>query len=147
MKRYNPEVAVGLFVLVGILALAYLSIKLGKVEILGTRDYTVYAEFDSVSGLKNDARIEIAGVEIGKVAHISLDSDDRAVVALRIRPHIKLQEDAIVSVRTRGIIGEKFLKITAGGSEKLIPPGGKIRETESPIELEELISKYIFGKV
>ena len=147
MKRHNPEVAVGLFVLVGLLALAYLSIKLGKVEIVGSKDYTVYAEFDSVSGLKNDARIEIAGVEVGKVGRISLNSDDRAVVMLRIRPQIKLQEDVIVSVRTRGIIGEKFLKITAGGSEKLIPPGGKIRETESPIELEELISKYIFGKV
>src|SRR5437868_2337000 len=111
MKRYNPEMAVGLFVLVGFLALAYLSVKLGKVEIVGSRDYTVYAEFDSVSGLKNDARIEIAGVEIGKVARIALNSDDRALVALRIRPGIKLQEDAIISIRTRGIIGEKFLKI------------------------------------
>lgn len=146
MKRYNPETAVGLFVLIGILALAYLSIKLGKVDILGTNDYTVYAEFDSVSGLKNDARIEIAGVEVGKVMNIAL-KDDRALVTLKIRPDVKLQEDAIVSVRTRGIIGEKFLKITAGGSEKIIPPGGKIRETESAVELEELISKYIFGKV
>ncbi len=146
MKRYNPEMAVGLFVLMGILTLAYLSIKLGNVEVLGSRDYTVFAEFDSVSGLKNDARIEIAGVEIGKVSNIAL-KDDRALVTLRIRPDVKLQEDAIVSVRTRGIIGEKFLKITAGGSEKFISPGGKIRETESAIELEELISKYIFGKV
>ena len=146
MKRYNPETAVGFFVLMGILALAYLSIKLGHVEILGGRDYTVFAEFDSVSGLKNDARIEIAGVEVGKVASIVL-KDDRALVTLKIRQDVKLQEDVIASVRTRGIIGEKFLKITAGGSEKLIQPGGKIRETESPIELEELISKYIFGKV
>ena len=146
MKRYNPETAVGLFVLIGILALAYLSIKLGKVDILGTKDYTVYAEFDSVSGLKSDARIEIAGVQIGKVAGIAL-REDRALVTLHVRPDVKLQEDAIVSVRTRGIIGEKFLKITAGGSEKFIPPGGKIRETESAIELEELISRYIFGKV
>jgi len=146
MKRYNPETAVGFFVLMGILALAYLSIKLGHVEILGGRDYTVLAEFDSVSGLKNDARIEIAGVEVGKVASIVL-KDDRALVTLKIRQDVKLQEDVIASVRTRGIIGEKFLKITAGGSEKLIQPGGKIRETESPIELEELISKYIFGKV
>ena len=146
MKRRNPEIAVGLFVFVGILALAYLSIKLGNVEILGGRDYTLFAEFDSVSGLKNDARIEIAGVEVGKVAGIAL-KDDRALVTLKIHQDVKLQEDAIASVRTRGIIGEKFLKITAGGSEKLIPAGGKIRETESPIELEELISKYIFGKV
>jgi len=146
MKRNNPEIAVGLFVLMGILALAYLSIKLGHVEILGGRDYTVFAEFDSVSGLKNDARIEIAGVAVGKVASIALDNY-RALVTLRIRQDVRLQEDAIASIRTRGIIGEKFLKITAGGSEKYIQPGGKIRETESPIELEELISKYIFGKV
>lgn len=146
MKRYNPEMAVGLFVLMGILALAYLSIKLGNVEILGSRDYTVFAEFDSISGLKNDAGVEIAGVTIGKVVSIALDNY-RALVTLKIHQDVKLQEDAIASVRTRGIIGEKFLKITAGGSEKLILPGGKIRETESAIELEELISKYIFGKV
>ncbi|HLB95122.1 MAG TPA: outer membrane lipid asymmetry maintenance protein MlaD [Nitrospiria bacterium] len=146
MKRYNPEVAVGLFVLMGLLALAYLSIKLGNVEILGTRDYTVYAEFDSVSGLKNDAGVEIAGVTIGKVVGIALDHY-RAVVTLRIRRGIELQEDAIASVRTRGIIGDKFVKISAGGSEKFISPGGKIRETESAIELEELISRFIFGKI
>ena len=146
MKRSNPEIAVGLFVLMGVVALAYLSIKLGNIEILSSRDYKVFAEFNSVSGLKNDARVEIAGVEVGKVVHIAL-KDDRAVVTLRIRPDVKLQEDVIASVRTRGIIGEKFLKITAGGSEKFIPPEGKIRETESPVELEELISKYIFGKV
>jgi phospholipid/cholesterol/gamma-HCH transport system substrate-binding protein len=146
MKRSSPEIAVGLFVLMGILALAYLSIKLGNIEFLSSRDYKVFAEFSSVSGLKNDARVEIAGVEVGKVVQIAL-KDDRAVVTLRIRPDVKLQEDVIASVRTRGIIGEKFLKITAGGSEKFIPPGGKIRETESPVELEELISKYIFGKV
>jgi phospholipid/cholesterol/gamma-HCH transport system substrate-binding protein len=146
MKRYNPETAVGLFVLIGVLALAYLSIKLGKVDILGTNDYTLYAEFDSVSGLKNDAQVEIAGVGIGRVVGIVLDNY-RALVTFRIRRNIQLQEDAIASVRTRGIIGDKFVEITPGGSDKFIPPDGKIRETESAIELEQLISKYIFGKI
>jgi len=146
MKRYNPETAVGLFVLMGLLALAYLSIKLGKVDILGTNDYKVYAAFDSVSGLKNDAQVEIAGVSIGRVAGIVLDNY-RALVTLRIRQNIKLQEDAIASVRTRGIIGDKFVEIAPGGSDKFIPPDGKIRETESAIELEQLISRYIFGKI
>lgn len=148
MGRLNLEVLVGLFVLIGIAALAYLSIKLGKLEVLGSSGYTVTAEFDSVGGLKKGASVEIAGVEVGRVTGISLDNEEyRAVVTMRIRPGVKLQEDAIASIKTKGLIGEKYVAISPGASEILITDGGKIRETTSPVEIEELLGKYIFGGV
>lgn len=148
MGRLNIEVLVGLFVLIGIAALAYLSIKLGKLEVLGSSGYTVTAEFDSVGGLKKGASVEIAGVEVGRVTGISLDNEEyRAVVTMRIRPGVKLQEDAIASIKTKGLIGEKYVAISPGASETLIEDGGKIRETTSPVEIEELLGRYIFGSV
>ena len=71
----------------------------------------------------------------------------RAVVAMRIDPGVTLQDDAIVSIRTKGLIGEKYVRITPGGSDKLIQPGDKLRDTEDPIDIEHLISNYIFGKL
>jgi phospholipid/cholesterol/gamma-HCH transport system substrate-binding protein len=140
------ETLVGLFVVVGIAALAYLSIRLGKLEVVGERGYTVLAEFDSVAGLKNGAVVEIAGVEVGRVREIDL-KNYRAVVAMSIDPGVKLQDDAIVSIRTKGLIGEKYVRITPGGSDALIRPGGKLRDTEDPIDIEQLIANYIFGKL
>ncbi|KAF0216666.1 MAG: putative ABC transport system substrate-binding [Geobacteraceae bacterium] len=149
MKKANIETIVGIFVLIGILCLAYLSIKLGKMELFGGDYYDVYAEFDSVSGLKKGASVEIAGVEVGRVDRIVLAPryNDRARVNLRVRSGVKVQEDAIASVRTRGIIGDKFVLLKPGGSEKLLADKGRIRETESAVDLEELVSKYIHGKV
>jgi phospholipid/cholesterol/gamma-HCH transport system substrate-binding protein len=140
------ETLVGLFVVVGIVSLAWLSIRLGKLEVVGDRGYTVLAEFDSVAGLKNGAVVEIAGVEVGRVKAIGLDSY-RALVSMSIDPDVKLQDDAIVSIRTKGLIGEKYVRITPGGSDTLVKPGGKIRDTEDPIDIEHLISNYIFGKL
>lgn len=146
MKRFTMETAVGLFVLVGIASLAYLAIKLGKLEVIGTRGYTVLAEFDSVAGLKNGAMVEIGGVEVGRVREITL-KNYRAVVAMSIDPGVKLQDDAIVSIRTKGLIGERYVRITPGASDKLVQPGGKLRDTEDPLDIEQLISNYIFGKI
>lgn len=146
MKRLTMETLVGLFVVVGIVSLAYLSIKLGRLEIVGDRGYTVLAEFDSIAGLKNGAVVEIAGVEVGRVKTIGLNSY-RAVVTMSIDPGVELQDDAIVSIRTKGLIGEKYVRITPGGSDTLVQPGGKLRDTEDPIDIEQLISNYIFGKL
>ena len=145
-ERTRVNVAVGLFVLIGVLALGYLSVKLGRVSILGGGGYAVTAEFPSVGGLKPGSTVEIAGVEIGRVESITL-KDYQALVTLRINSGVKLQDDAIASIKTKGLIGEKYLRISPGGSEKLIPPGGRIREVEAPVDFEELLSKYIFGKV
>jgi phospholipid/cholesterol/gamma-HCH transport system substrate-binding protein len=140
------EFGVGIFVILGILAMAYLSIKLGRVDFLGGGGYLVSADFPTVGGLKSGSSVEIAGVEIGRVEGIDLN-DYQAHVQLRINHGIKLQEDSIASIKTKGLIGEKYIRISPGGSEKLIPPNGKIREVEAPVDLEELISKYVFGKV
>lgn len=136
----------GVFTLVGLVALGYLTIRLGKLEVVGGRGYRVQAGFDSVSGLKSGAVVEIAGVEVGRVTDIAL-REYRALVTMLIQPGVRLQEDAIVSVKTKGLIGEKYVQISPGGSERLVGPGGRLRETESAIDLEEIIAKYIFGKV
>jgi len=146
MKRGNLELVVGVFVLAGLACLAYLAIHLGKMEVIGS-GYRVAITFDNISGLKKGGAVEVAGVEVGRVESIKLTGGDRAQVVLRLEPGLKLHEDAIASIRTKGIIGDKFVKLSPGSSEKLILPGGKIRDTESAIDLEELISSYIHGKV
>ena len=146
MRRSALDLGVGVFLLIGLLALGWLSVRLGRVELLGSPGYSVIADFPSVGGLKAGSSVEIAGVEIGRVDRITLH-DFQARVAMTIKPHVKLQEDAIASIKTRGLIGEKYIKINPGGSEKLIAPNGKLTEVEPPIDIEELISKYVFGKV
>jgi phospholipid/cholesterol/gamma-HCH transport system substrate-binding protein len=146
MERTKVNVAVGLFLVLGILALGYLSIRLGRVSFLGGTGYLVTADFPSVGGLKAGSGVEIAGVLIGRVEAIGL-ADYQARVVLRLNNDVKIQDDSIASIKTKGLIGEKYIRISPGGSDKIIPPNGRIREVEAPIDLEELISKYIFGKV
>ena len=133
------ELGVGLFMVAGIVALAYLSVNLGRVDILGQRGYVVYADFPSVGGLKSGAAVEIAGVSVGRVQSIGL-KDYQARVTLRIDSDVKLQTDAIVSIKTKGLIGEKFVLISPGGSDKIVPAGGRLTEGEAPVDIEELIS-------
>jgi len=146
MERMKVNVAVGLFLVLGVLALGYLSIRLGRVSFLGGTGYLVTADFPSVGGLKAGSGVEIAGVLIGRVETIGL-ADYQARVVLRLNSGVKLQDDSIASIKTKGLIGEKYIRISPGGSDKIIPPNGRIREVEAPVDLEELISKYIFGKV
>jgi phospholipid/cholesterol/gamma-HCH transport system substrate-binding protein len=146
MKRSALDLGVGLFVLIGLVALGWMSVKLGRVDLLGTRGYVVSADFPTVGGLKAGSTIEIAGVEVGRVDRIVL-RDYQAHVVMMIQPGIKLQDDSIASIKTKGLIGERYVRISPGGSDKLIPPNGRIREVEPPVDIEELLSKYIFGKV
>jgi phospholipid/cholesterol/gamma-HCH transport system substrate-binding protein len=147
MKKVDMETAVGLFIIIGILALGYLSVKLGRLEVIHTGGYTLYADFSNVGGLKPGATVEIAGVEVGTVKNMRLDKDYQALVAFNIDKGVKIQEDAIASIKTKGLIGEQFVQITPGGSETNLPAGGKIRETEAAIDIQGLIAKYVFGKV
>ena len=146
MERTKLHLAVGVFMLLGILAMGYLSIKLGRVSFLGGGGYLITVDFPSVGGLKAGSTVEIAGVEIGRVESIGL-ADYQARVVLRLNSDVKLQEDSIASIKTKGLIGEKYVRVSPGGSENVIPPNGKIREVEAPVDFEELLSKYIFGKV
>lgn len=149
MNMLKLEMMVGTFMIIGILCLGYISIKLGKMELGGGDYYTVSAGFDSVSGLKPGARVEVAGVEVGKVDRITLDakSGDRALAFMKIKNGVKITDDVIASVRTSGIIGDKFIKLKPGGSDRMLKNNDTIRETESAIDIEELVSKFIHGKV
>ncbi len=148
MKKYTMETAVGVFVFIGLLCVVYLTVKLGKMEIIGGNFYVIYAKFDNVSGLKPDSSVEIAGVEIGRVGDIKLDvNSEMAVVSLKIKKDIPVQEDAIASVKTSGLIGDKYISITPGGSEELLKPGDTITDTESTLDIEDLIRQFVHGKV
>jgi len=144
VNHSSTDIVVGLFVLLGLACLGYLAIRLGKLELFGAQGYVVFADFPSVAGLKAGDPVEIAGVRVGKVEGLGL-ADDKARLTLRLNDEIKLQEDAIASVRARGLIGDKFVLVSPGASDKIIPPGGKIRETESPPDIPDLIGKFVGG--
>jgi phospholipid/cholesterol/gamma-HCH transport system substrate-binding protein len=146
MTRINTEVVVGFFLLLGLLALGYLAVKLGKMEVVGSSGYTVQATFSNVAGLRVGTSVEIAGVDIGWVEGIHL-KNYQAVVAFRIKDGVQLPEDSIASIRTKGLIGEQFVKISPGGAERNLLPGEEIKETEPPVDIMELIANYAFGKI
>jgi phospholipid/cholesterol/gamma-HCH transport system substrate-binding protein len=145
MKKMNLEMIVGLFLLAGFACFSYLAIKMGDIKVFRNETYAVTARFTSISGLKQGSVVELAGVNVGKVSRVELDPDDyEAIVHLDIDKSVELQDDSIASIRTAGIIGDKFIKLTPGGSDIILGPGDEIEETESSISLEELVSKYIF---
>lgn len=148
MKRYSVEVAVGVFVLIGLVCIGYLTIKLGQMQWLGDNYYHVNARFQSVAGLRTGAQVEISGVQVGQVAAIELDPVRQvALVRLRILKEVELSDDVIASVKTSGLIGDKYVRLSPGGSDTLLADGDMIIETESALDVEELISKYVFGGV
>ena len=146
MERGRIELVVGIFVLVGVFCLGYLAVKLGKLELVGGDYYELHADFSSASGLKSGAPIEIAGVQVGRVKGIHLKSDQAAVV-LAIQEDVEVYNDAIASIKTRGIIGEKFMELSPGGGGELLRNGSSIQDTESGIDLEQVISQFIHGNV
>ena len=146
MRKFDLELIVGLFVLAGILCLGYMSVKLAKMEVFNGDGYELYAIFTNAGGLKEGSSVLIAGMEVGRVKSITME-DYEAKIVLTLPHSIKLQEDAIATIKTRGLIGEKFLSITPGGSETILLPGERIRETVPAVDIEELISNYVFGKV
>lgn len=136
---------VGVFLLAGFISFAWLAVKMGDINPFANETYPLTARFTSISGLKEGSTIELAGVVVGKISNIELDTGDyEAVVHLNIDKQIELQDDTIASIRTAGIIGDKYIKISPGGSDIILEPGDEIEETEPAISLEELVSKYIF---
>ena len=144
MKKLSVEFIVGLFLLTGIAAITYLSVVVSGVSGFSSDGYRLMAKFENSSGLKRGAVIEIAGVKVGQVESISLDPETQeSSVWLEIDQGVEVQDDAVASIRTAGIIGDKFVKITTGGGDLLVD-GDEIIETEPAISIEELVSKYIF---
>jgi len=145
IEKQHTEILIGIFILVGIIAITFLALRMGDFGLLNNTQYIIKAEFTSASGLKKGAHVEMAGVSVGKVKNIIFNPETYlAEVYIAIENNIKVPEDSTASIRTAGIIGDKFLKISPGGSEIIIEKNMSIVETEPSINLEELISKYIF---
>lgn len=144
-QRSRIQIIVGLFLLLGLGCVSWLAIRLGDVSLFSGDQYQVVAKFTSASGLRKGAYVEAGGVRVGIVHSIEFEADSYlAVVTLSIDRGVPISEDAVASIRTAGIIGDKFVKITPGGAEDMLTAGMEIVETEPSINLEELISKYIF---
>jgi len=148
LKKYSVETIVGIFVVIGLICVGYMTIKLGKVSLFGDDYYSLYARFSSVSGLKTGGPVEIQGIEVGSVEKMTLDTEKQtAVLELKIRNGITVYDDATASIKTAGLIGDKFVNIDPGGGGEALKSGAFISETTSPTDMEELISKYAFGDV
>lgn len=148
MKQSSVELGVGVFVLLGIICVGYLTIRLGEIEVLGDKTYMLNARFKSVTGLRAGAQVEIAGVQVGQVDSIALDPKDMmAMVRLKVKEAIVLGDDVIASVKTAGLLGDKYILLSPGGSDKILKPGDMIIETEPVLDIEGLIGKFAFGKV
>jgi phospholipid/cholesterol/gamma-HCH transport system substrate-binding protein len=148
MKKYSMETTVGIFVFISLLCIGYMTIKLGNVSFLGDDFYSLFVRFTSVSGLRVGSPVEMVGIKIGRVEKLTVDQEDQAAVAeLKIKKGIKVYGDAIASIKTSGLIGDKFIQIDPGGSEEILKPGERIIDTQAAIDIEELIGKYAFGQI
>jgi phospholipid/cholesterol/gamma-HCH transport system substrate-binding protein len=148
MQKYSKETIVGVFVLVGLACIGYMTVKLGDVGLFGDDTYSLTARFSKVTGLRSGSIVNMLGLEIGRVGRLSMDQEkQQAVVELRIQKGIKIYDDAIASIKTEGIIGDRYVSIDAGGGGTLLKAGDAIVETEAPADLMDLVSKYAFGDV
>jgi phospholipid/cholesterol/gamma-HCH transport system substrate-binding protein len=148
MKKYSMETIVGIFLVIGLLCIGYMTVKLGKIRMFGGDYYMLYARFSSVSGLRVDSPVEMGGIEVGRVEQLTIDQDNQiSVVTVRIQKGIKVYEDAIASIKTSGLIGDKLVEIDPGGGGDMLKPGATITETTSALDIEDLISKYAFGDI
>lgn len=148
MKKYTLETAVGIFVVLGLVCVGYMTVKLGKLNLFGDDTYPLVAKFTSVSGLRKGNPVNILGINVGRVERITMDQEDqRAVVEIRVKRDIKIYDDAIAAIKTEGLIGDKYLSIDPGGGGDLLKPNDVITDTQAPVDIESLISKYAFGDV
>jgi len=148
MKKYAMETTVGIFLVFGLLCIGYMTVKLGHVSLLGDNTYSLFARFTTVSGLRAGSPVDMLGIEVGRVGRLTMDQkDQKAVVEIKIQKDIRVYDDAIVSIKTEGLIGDMFLSIDPGGAGKLLGPGGTITETQPAVDIVDLIGKYAFGEV
>ncbi len=148
MKKYKMETTVGIFVVIGLICVGYITVKLGDVTLFGHDSYRLHAKFTSVSGLRVGNTVEMLGIEVGRVEALTMDQENQlAVVEMRINKGVKVYDDAIASIRTAGLIGDRYVRIDPGGAGEILKPGDAIRETESPTDITDLIGKYAFGDV
>lgn len=146
MKNNTLEMVVGLFMIIGFAAFGYLALQLGEVSFLTSgKTYVIKAEFTNVAGVKKGASVQVAGVVVGEVTAIELGKDAYAVLSLQIENSLKVPTDSMASVKSQGIIGDKYIQLSLGGAEELFKPGEVVVDTESSLDIESLISKFAFG--
>lgn len=148
MKKFSKETIVGIFVVIGIICVVYMTVSLGKLNLFNSDYYVVKARFNTVSGLRPGNYVSMLGINIGTVKGFELDQEQQmAVVTMTISKDILLYDDAMASIRTEGLIGDKFISIYPGGGGDLLKDGDFIIDTESPTDIMDLVSKYAFGTV
>ncbi|MEI9479843.1 MAG: outer membrane lipid asymmetry maintenance protein MlaD [Deltaproteobacteria bacterium] len=148
MRKYQYETVAGFFVVIGLLCIAYMTVKLGKVSFFSDNTYVLYARFTSVSGLRVGNPVEMFGLEVGRIETLGMDQKDQlALVELKLKKDIKVYGDAVASIKTVGLIGDRYVSIDPGGSAEILKPGATIAQTQPPVDIGELIGKYAFGGV
>ena len=147
-NRYTMEISVGVFVLITLLCVGYLTIQLGQMQFMGGNYYTITARFNNISGLGEGNEVRVSGVQVGRVQDIELeDKLYRVNVNMGIKKELKLSKDSSASIKTSGLIGDKYISITPGGSPDNLKPGDVIVDTQPPLDIKELLGKYVFGNV
>ena len=148
MQKYTMETTVGVFVVIGLFLIGFMTLNLGHVSLFGDNAYPLSARFNSVTGLRSGSPVYILGLEVGKVGRLTMDQEaQQAAVEIRIRKGVRVYDDAIASIKTEGLIGDRYLSIDPGGAGTLLEPGGTITETQPALDVADLISKYAFGEV
>lgn len=148
MRKYKYETVAGIFVVIGLLCVAYMTVKLGKVSFFGDDTYVLYARFTSVSGLRVGNPVEMFGLEVGRIEKLGLDQKDQlALVEFKLKKDVNVYGDAVASIKTAGLIGDRYVSIDPGGSAEILKPGATIAQTQPAIDIGELIGKYAFGDV
>ena len=137
------DFTVGLFVLAGLAAVAYLSLTVGGFKIASNPALLLFASFDEIGGLKPRAPVVISGVKVGQVSSIDLNNDYRARVALDLDPDLELPLDTSASIVTAGVLGDRYMSLQLGGEEELLKTGDEITFVESAVLLERMIGQLI----
>ncbi len=146
--KNGMEFLVGLFMIAGFVAFGYLALQLGEISLFSSsKTYTITAQFDNIAGVKKGSSVQVAGVVVGQVSKIWLDEDAVANVALQVNNEVELSVDTMASVKSQGLIGDKFIALSIGGDEELFQDGDILTDTESSVDIESLISKFAFGDV
>ena len=148
MQKYSKESVVGIFVLAGLACIGYMTIKLGDLGLFEDDTYPLTARFTQVTGLRSGSVVNMLGLEVGRVGNMTMDQEKQmAVVELRIRKGIIVYDDAIASIKTEGLIGDRYVSVDPGGSGAELKPGDIITETTAPTDIMDLVSKYALGDV
>ncbi len=148
MKHNKLEFLVGIFVLLGLAAVAYLTMKLGSGSMMGGDTYVIEARFTNAGGLNKGSSVLLAGVFVGRVEEVRIDPGDYCAIAtLRVPSVLRLPTDTMASIKTTGLIGDKHISLAPGADETYLEAGTRITMTESAVDLESLIGKMAFGSV